>query len=141
MLFFFARKGHLPILSVESELDNQVIMNWVTIIMDPNDNKVKVDWLYLMKIVFDTIRGNQFLYIILEVDYKYSSYSYSVSLLILQSPFLRVFFPFYTIFHLSSPPSTRRLDSWCRSLSHSTFLKFLEVAVRLKIIVQVSLHY
>ena len=49
-------------------------MSWVAIIIDPNDNKVKVDWLYLMKIVLGTVRGDQFLYIVLEVDYKYSSY-------------------------------------------------------------------
>ena len=24
-------------------------MNWVTIIMDPNDNKVKINWFYLRK--------------------------------------------------------------------------------------------
>ena len=54
--------------------------------MDPNDNKVKIDWLYLMKIVIDTIQGDQFLYIILEVDYKYNSCCYSISLLILRSP-------------------------------------------------------
>ena len=29
-----------------------------------------------------------------------------------------VFFLFYTIFFLSSPPSTCRLDRWCWSLSH-----------------------
>ena len=53
------------------------------IIVGSNDNKVKIEWLYLMKIVIGTIQGDQFLNIILEVDYKYSSYCYSVSLLIL----------------------------------------------------------
>ena len=33
-------------------------MSWVTIIMDPNDNKVKIDWFYLKKIVLGTIRGD-----------------------------------------------------------------------------------
>ena len=90
---------------VESGLENQALMSWVMIIMDPNDNKVKVDWLYLMKIVLVIVRGDQFLYIILEVGYKYSSYSYSVSLLILRSLFLRTSLLFYTIFpfHLYSP--------------------------------------
>ena len=31
-------------------------MNWVAIIVDPNDNKVKIDWLYLMEIVLNTVR-------------------------------------------------------------------------------------
>ena len=58
-------------------------MSWVAIIVDSNDNKVKIDWFYLKKIVIGTVRGDQFLYIILEVDYKYSSYCYSISLSIL----------------------------------------------------------
>ena len=58
-------------------------MSLVAIIVDPNDNKVKIDWFYLKKTVIGTIRGDLFLYIILEVDYKYSSYCYNISLLIL----------------------------------------------------------
>ena len=38
-------------------------MRWVIIIIDPDDKKVKIDWFYLKKIVFDIIRENQFLYI------------------------------------------------------------------------------
>ena len=56
-------------------------MSWVTIIVDPNDNKIKIDWSYLKKIVLGSVRGDQFLYVI--VDYKYSSYYYSISLSIL----------------------------------------------------------
>ena len=40
-------------------------MRWVIIIIDPDDKKVKIDWFYLKKIVFDIIRENQFLYIYL----------------------------------------------------------------------------
>ena len=58
-------------------------MSQVTIIVGSNDNKVKIDWLYLLKIVLGTVRGDQFLNIILEIDYKYSSNCYNVSLLIL----------------------------------------------------------
>ena len=58
-------------------------MSWVAIIVDPNDNKVKIDWFYLKKVVIGTIREDQFMYIILEVDYKYSSYCYSLSLSVL----------------------------------------------------------
>ena len=38
--------------------------------MDLDDNKVKVDWFYLRKIILSTIRGDQFLYILLEVGYN-----------------------------------------------------------------------
>ena len=58
-------------------------MSWVAIIVDPNDNKVKIDWFYLKKVAIGTVRGDQLMYIILEVDYKYSSYCYSISLSIL----------------------------------------------------------
>ena len=54
-------------------------MSWVTIIMDPDDNKVKVDWFYLKKIFLDTVRGDQFMYILLEVDYIHSTSGYSPS--------------------------------------------------------------
>ena len=55
-------------------------MSWVAIIIDPDHNKVKIDWFYLKKIVLDTIRGDQYLYIFLEFGYKYSSCYYSVFL-------------------------------------------------------------
>ena len=38
-------------------------MSWATIIMDPNDKKVKIDWFNLKTIVFGTIQRDQFLYI------------------------------------------------------------------------------
>ena len=38
-------------------------MDRVAITVDPNDHKVKIYWLYLIKIVIDTIREYQFLYI------------------------------------------------------------------------------
>ena len=40
-------------------------MSWVTIIMDLDDKKVKIDWFYLKKIILGTIREDQFLYILL----------------------------------------------------------------------------
>ena len=85
-------------------------MSWVTIIMDPNDNKIKIDWSYLKKIILDTVREDQFLYIILEVNYKYSFYCYRISLSILRSPSLKASLLFYTLLSLSSLPSTCRLD-------------------------------
>ena len=93
-------------------------MSWITIIVDSNDNRVKIDWFYLKKIVLSTIRGDQFLYIILEFDYKYSSYCYCILLLNLRSLSLRASLLFYTLFSLVSSPSTYRLDCWCWSLSH-----------------------
>ena len=54
-------------------------MSWVTIIMNPDDNKVKVDGFYLKKIVIDTVQEDQFMYILLEVDYIYSVNGYSIS--------------------------------------------------------------
>ena len=86
-------------------------MSWVTIIVDPNDNKIKIDWSYLKKIVLGSVQGDQFLYVI--VDYKYSSYYYSISLSILRYPSVRVSLLFYTLFLLSSLPSMCRLDCWC----------------------------
>ena len=38
-------------------------MNWVTIIMNPDDNKVKIDMIYLKKIILGTVQEDQFLYI------------------------------------------------------------------------------
>ena len=40
-------------------------MSWLTIIMDPDDNKGKIDWFYPKKNVLGTVRGDQFLYIYL----------------------------------------------------------------------------
>ena len=45
-------------------------MSWVAIMVDPNDNKVEIDWFLLKKIILNTIQGDQFLYIFLEFDYK-----------------------------------------------------------------------
>ena len=76
-------------------------MSWVTIQMDPEDNKAKIDWIYLRKIILDLIQGDQFLYILLEVGYNYSFNYYSTSFLI------------YTTSPLSSLPSTWTTDCLC----------------------------
>ena len=57
-------------------------------------------------------------YISFEFDYKSNSCCYSVFLSIFRSPSLRVFFLFYTIFLLSSPPSKCRSGCWHWFLSH-----------------------
>ena len=54
-------------------------MSLVTIIMDPDDSQVKVDRFYLKKIVIGTVREDQFMCILLEVDYKYNVNGYSLS--------------------------------------------------------------
>ena len=107
-------------------------MSWVAIIVDPNDNKIKIDWFYLKKIVIGIVRGDQFLYIILEVDYKYHSYCYSISLLILRSLFLGSShcFIFSSFFHLQLP----RVHQFASvdPYSISSFLKSLESSCKAK---------
>ena len=127
---------------VENELENQALINWITIIVDPDDTKVKVDWFYPKKIVICTIRRDQFLYISLlnlvtspvlvpTIFFSYFSYpfpSWSSSHFILSS-----FFYF-------DPPRVDQVAD-VDPCSISTFLKYLGVAVRLKITVQVSLPH
>ena len=76
-----------------------------------------------------------FIYIVLEFDYKSNSCFYSVFLLISWFSFLRVFFPFYTIFffHLHPPHVDQVIG--VDPCPISTFLKSLGVTVRLKITV------
>ena len=80
-------------------------MSWIAIIVDLNDNKVKIDWFSLKKMVLGIVRGDQFLYIFLEVDYKYSSYCYSISFLFFRPFLLRSLFHFILSFsfHLCPP--------------------------------------
>ena len=110
-------------------------MSWITVIMSLGDDKLKVDWIYLSKIVLDTVRGDQFLYILLEVGYKYSFDCYSVSFLIPQSPSSGS--SFYFILFSSFPfyPSCVRQIVGIDPCPISTFLKSLVVVVRLKITV------
>ena len=42
-------------------------MSWITIIVDPNNNKVRKDRFYLKKIILGTVRRYQFLYISLNL--------------------------------------------------------------------------
>ena len=87
-------------------------MSGVTIIMDPDNNKVKIDMFYLKKIFIGTIRGDQLFYIsLLNLVISPVLCSYRVFLSILQPLLLRAFFLFYTVFILSSPLSTCRLGS------------------------------
>ena len=88
-------------------------MSWIAIIVDPNDNKVKLDWFNLKKIVIVIVQGDQFLFIIFEFDYQYSSCCDSFFLMNFRSSSFKAFLLFYTIFPLLSLPSTCRLDCWC----------------------------
>ena len=93
--------------------------------MDPNDNKVKIDQFYLKKIVLSTIQGDQFLYIFLEFDYKYSSCCYSLFFLIPDPPLLGPSLCFITSssFHIY-PPCVDQIAG----VDHcpiNTFLKYL----------------
>ena len=117
-------------------------MNWTTIIVGLDDLKAKINKFYLKKIVLGTIRGDVFLYISL--------------LNLITSPI----FVATVFFYLSSnPPSSRYSFSFIlSSFFHlhplrvdqvvgvdpcpiNTLLKSLGVAVRLKIIFQVSLPH
>ena len=116
-------------------------MSWVTVTMDPINNKVKIDWIYIRKIVIGTVREDQFLYILFEISFKYNFDCHSVSFSILRSPFLRVSPLFYTIFpfHLYPPCADQivGVDPYPISI----FLKSLGVIIRLKITVRVSLPH
>ena len=46
-------------------------MNQKTSKVDFDDNKIKIDWFNLKKIVLGTVQGDQFLYISLKFDYKF----------------------------------------------------------------------
>ena len=93
--------------------------------MDLEDNQVKVDWIYLREFILDTIQGDQFLYISLEIGYRYSFDCYSVFLSNFRSPSLRVSPLFYTIFpvHLYPPHADQIVD--IDPCSISTFMKSL----------------
>ena len=100
-------------------------MSWIAVTIDPDDNKIKVDLIYLRKIVIDTVQGDRFLYISLEVSYKYSSNCYSVSFSILRSLCLRVSLLFYTIFPFYLYPPRADQIIGVDSCPISIFLKFL----------------
>ena len=85
-------------------------MSWITVIMSPGDNKLKVDWIYLSKIVLSTVQGDQFLYILLEVGYRYNFDCYNISSFILQSFSLMASLLIYTTPPFSSLPSTWMVD-------------------------------
>ena len=58
---------------VKSGLKNWVLINQITTKVDSDDKRMKIDKFKLKKIVFGTVRGDQFLYISLKFDYKYNS--------------------------------------------------------------------
>ena len=48
-------------------------MNQTTNKVDSDDKKMKIDKFNLKRIIFDIIRGDQYLYISLKFDYKFNS--------------------------------------------------------------------
>ena len=69
---------------------------------------MKIDWLNLKKIIIDTVRGGQFLYITLKFDYKFNFgllqyFSLNFSIIYSQSPYFILYY-----LPLSSPLSTCR---------------------------------
>ena len=116
-------------------------MSWITVKVYLEDNKVKVEWIYLRKFVINTVQGDRFLYILLEFGYRYSFDCYSVSFSILRSSSSRSSFPFILPSSFHFYPSRLRQIAGIDHCHISTFLKSLVVAVRLKITVQVSLPH
>ena len=51
-------------------MENWAKMSWKINYMDSSDKKMKMDKFKLQKIVLDTVRGDQFLYIALKFDYN-----------------------------------------------------------------------
>ena len=108
-------------------------MNWTTIMMGLDDLKAKINKYYPKKIIIDTIRGNVFLYIYIYIFIYISLLNLITSLVpVLQFffffsnfsiPLIKIFFLFYIVFLLSSPPSTCRLGFSCWSLSHQHLLE------------------
>ena len=54
-------------------MENWVLMNQIITKLDSYDKRMKIDKFKLKKIVLGTVRGDQFLYISLKFDYKFSS--------------------------------------------------------------------
>ena len=100
-------------------------MSWTTNKVDSDDKKMKIDWFKLKKIVLDTVRGVQLLYISLKFDYKYNSWLLQCFSLSFSIHLLRVSFPFYTIFpfHLHLPRANQIVGVNLYPIS--TFLKSL----------------
>ena len=55
--------------------------------MNPDDSKVKMDMIYLKKIVLGTVQEDQFMYILLEGGYKYCVNGYNISFFNFPIPF------------------------------------------------------
>ena len=117
-------------------------MNWTTIMVGLDDLKAKINKFYLKKIVLGTIRGDVFLYISL-LNLITSPIFVATVFFYLSSnpPFSRYSFSFIlsSFFHLH-PPCIDQVAG-ANPCPISFFLKSLGVAVRLKIIVQVSLSH
>ena len=127
---------------VENGLENQALMSWITIIVDPNDKKTKINWFYSKKIILGLIRGDVFLYISLfylitspifvAIVFFYSSSDPS-------SSGYSFYFILSSFLHLH-PPLVDQIVG-VNSCPISTFLKSLGVAVKLKNTVHVSFSH
>ena len=103
---------------VENELENWVKMSWTTNKVGSNDKNRKIDWFKLKKIVFGTVRGDQFLYISHKFDYKFGSWLLQCFFLDFSISFSHCLLLLLYSLPLSSLPSTCRPDGWCWYLSH-----------------------
>ena len=93
---------------VENELEIQVLMSWIIIIVDSNDNKVRTGSLYLNKVVIGPVQGDQFL-LVFWIGLPIRSILLPSSLSpFFGSPTIKVSPLFYTILFLLFPLSTCR---------------------------------
>ena len=54
-------------------MENWVLMSQIITKLDSDDKRMKIDKFKLKNIVINTVWGDQFLYIYLKFDYKFSS--------------------------------------------------------------------
>ena len=127
---------------VESGLENYSLISWITIIVNQDDKKTKINWFYPKKIIISSIQGGQFLYIfflnlitslVLVVIVFSSQFSDPPCLGASFSLTVSSSFDLY-------PPRVDQVANF-DPCPINIFLKSLGVVVRLKIIVQVSLPY
>ena len=112
-------------------------MSWIVNIVDSNDNKVRTDRLYLKKVAFGTVLGDQFLYV-----FRIRLPIWSILLPSFLSPFFWI--PHYqglsSILYYPFPPiSTFHVQIQIDNFDIcpiSPSLKSLGVTVRLKSMVQ-----
>ena len=109
---------------IESELENQALMNHTNTKADSNDKGMKIDRFMMKIIVLGKVQGYPFLYIILKFDYKFSSrllQCFSLNFSIPSFSALSFFYTFFP-FHLFTPHACQivGVDTCPISTSHKS---------------------